>query len=644
MMTVMPGAERTGIPLFVGRERELSVLRRVLDDHGPRVCFVYGMAGIGKSALLARFSDECRGTGAAVFSVDCRSIDPTESGFRRGLTAAVESQGLIPSLDDRLLPVEPGEPAVVVIDTYELFRIADPWLRHELLPALGPSVRVILASRDAPMLEWAADRERLSGLEVLPLGLLDEPDVYALIAQAGVDDEPTASAIARLSRGHPLALRLALEAQLAANDLPVDHALPRVLDRLAGAFRDGLDQRTRGFLDAASVPRRITRGVLEAMLGADADEALDLLHGLSFVEATSEGLRLHDAVHTAIAERLRSLDPGEFRRCRSAAWYHLQAETRTAGAEDLARSTADLLFLIDNPVVREAMFPTTAHLYSVERSRPADADALRSLWHDHDPPEAAAALDSWLQFAPNAVRAVRDRTGTVVGCSIVAEWRDIPPFLERYDPVVAGWARHGAHHPLPPGQRTLVHRRVLSVEAGEGASGPQAAAWLDLKRDYFRVRPHLGRLYGGLANPEPFLPAMRTLGFQPFGEPVVFGSTAFHLAALDFGPDSVDGWLSRLAAAELGIVEPAFLDPSDHTVDVGGARVQLSPLEFGVLQALADHRGKPVSRVDLLDRVWSTTYTGGSNVVDVVIRELRKKLAADAKRVETVRGIGYRLR
>ena len=114
---------------------------------------------------------------------------------------------------------------------------------------------------------------------------------------------------------------------------------------------------------------------------------------------------------------------------------------------------------------------------------------------------------------------------------------------------------------------------------------------LDVKRDYFTMRPHLGRLYFVVANPEPLMPALVTLGFAPLEQPVVVGDVAFHLAALDFGPESIDGWLANLAAAELGIPRSPLLDAGDRTVDVQGLRVQLSPLEFGVLEALHERRG-----------------------------------------------------
>jgi hypothetical protein len=529
----------------------------------------------------------------------------------------------------------------VLVDTYEMFRIADPWLRHELVPSLSTDLRFVIAGRDAPMLEWSTERGRVGGLEILQLvGLTDEA-AQAFLADANVPGDHV-DMICRVARGHPLSLRLAAEADVA--HMPIDEVGSRVVAALATAFRAGLDDEGRRLLDAASVPRRVTAGVLEAMACEDADDAMDRLGALSFVDETWEGLRLHDAVQAAVSARLRALEPDRFRELRAGAWRHLQNAIRRAGASDLHRFTADLLFLIDNPFVREAMFPATAHAFSVERSREEDAEALRALWHEFETPEGASVLDAWLRLRPDAVRSVRDRTGAVVGCSIVAEWRDIPPSLERADPVVAAWSRHAAHHPLARGQRTLTHRRWLAAGTGEGPSGVQAAALLDVKRDYFRLRPHLGRLYLGVRDPRPFRDALRTLGFRSLDEPAEIGGEPFHLAVLDFGPDSVDGWLSRIAAAELGLSEQPFLDERDRSVDLGGSRLQLSPLEFGVLKALAAHPAAPVSRADLLSEVWGTSYDGGSNTVDVVIRSLRKKLGAVADRIETVRGVGYRLR
>ena len=110
------------------------------------------------------------------------------------------------------------------------------------------------------------------------------------------------------------------------------------------------------------------------------------------------------------------------------------------------------------------------------------------------------------------------------------------------------------------------------------------------------------------------------------------------------GPQSVDGWLAGLVAGELGIATESLLDVDARELVLDGVRVPLSRLEFGVFQSLTRQPGVVVSRATLLAEVWGTDYEGGSNVVDAVIRLLRKKLGTRASRIETVSGIGYRFR
>jgi two-component system OmpR family response regulator len=75
-----------------------------------------------------------------------------------------------------------------------------------------------------------------------------------------------------------------------------------------------------------------------------------------------------------------------------------------------------------------------------------------------------------------------------------------------------------------------------------------------------------------------------------------------------------------------------------------GKRVGLSKLEFGVLEFLYRRPGEAVSRSSLLAHVWEQSYDGGGNVVDVVIRSVRKKMGERSSFIETVHGIGYRFR
>jgi two-component system OmpR family response regulator len=88
------------------------------------------------------------------------------------------------------------------------------------------------------------------------------------------------------------------------------------------------------------------------------------------------------------------------------------------------------------------------------------------------------------------------------------------------------------------------------------------------------------------------------------------------------------------------------LDPSTHTVTQDEQELTLTLKEYGLLEYFMRHPNQVVNREDLLTHLWDFNYAGFSNVVDVHIKNLRRKLRwEDALGgLETVRGIGYRLR
>jgi DNA-binding response OmpR family regulator len=95
-------------------------------------------------------------------------------------------------------------------------------------------------------------------------------------------------------------------------------------------------------------------------------------------------------------------------------------------------------------------------------------------------------------------------------------------------------------------------------------------------------------------------------------------------------------------------VEPTVLRSGEVTLDlrtrrasVNGRTTELTAREFTMLEVLLRHAGQVLSREQLLSHVWGYDYDPGSNVVDVYVGYLRKKLGQHA--IETVRGMGYRL-
>lgn len=88
------------------------------------------------------------------------------------------------------------------------------------------------------------------------------------------------------------------------------------------------------------------------------------------------------------------------------------------------------------------------------------------------------------------------------------------------------------------------------------------------------------------------------------------------------------------------------IDKRRHEVTRSGNLIELTPLEFQILELLATEPGRAWSRNALLDHVWSTDYEGYQRNIDPHINRLRKKLETDPKNpqfVLTVRGVGYKL-
>ena len=248
----------------------------------------------------------------------------------------------------------------------------------------------------------------------------------------------------------------------------------------------------------------------------------------------------------------------------------------------------------------------------------------------------------WWRNNPRAFRSVRDQSGEVAGFYLMFDPATIDPALLEQDRIVAQWWKHLGDEPVADKQRTLFLRRWLSRDDGEVPSSVQAACWLDVKRTYMEMRPHLRRVYLTLQDFTPYGAVAQRLGFQPLEGETQLGGNGYTSAMLDFGPSSVDGWLASLGTAELGMQEE-LLDSQAHELVLDGQRVKLTKLEFEVFQYLYDRKGIVLARASLVEEVWGWKYSG-SNVVEAVVRTLRKKLGDRSSAIETIRGTGYRFR
>ena len=103
------------------------------------------------------------------------------------------------------------------------------------------------------------------------------------------------------------------------------------------------------------------------------------------------------------------------------------------------------------------------------------------------------------------------------------------------------------------------------------------------------------------------------------------------------------GRRSAGAVSNYLVVGPVTINVASRTVKVNGVDVTLTQKEFNLLYFLASNENVVVSRQQILDYVWDYDYAPASNLIDVYIKDLRKKIDAssDDKLIQTVRGVGY---
>ena len=88
------------------------------------------------------------------------------------------------------------------------------------------------------------------------------------------------------------------------------------------------------------------------------------------------------------------------------------------------------------------------------------------------------------------------------------------------------------------------------------------------------------------------------------------------------------------------------LDSASRTVTRGGQEIKLTAKEFDILEYLMQNQGRVLSRDKLSNHIWNYDYNGGSNVIDVYMYHLRRKIDRDfdEKKIQTVKGAGYMIK
>ena len=611
---------------FVGRERELRTISEAVQGAEPpfAVAFIRGPGGIGKTSLLRAIAESLP-RDCLKLRLDCHDIEPTPHGV---LSAIAASTGMdagranIESLSRRL--ARGTNRGLILFDNYDAFGLVDSWLRQALLPALPSSIVTLIASRSRPSPGWTTDPGWADMFCEMELAALDPAQSLALLRSRGLS-EAQARRINEFARGHPLALELAAAAAHAHPDLDIeDTAIPHVVQRLTEMFLSGLDAHMVEALEAASTVRRITEPLLASMLeSASKREEFDAARSLTFVSAMHDGLVLHDVMRDTISYGLAQRDPALHAKYRLRAWQYLTDPSRRS-ARTVWQYTADLLYLVQNPHIRNAFFRPGGMDVSIGPALRDDHAAIAAVCSDTEPGEAARWLLRWFERHPEIFFVARTARHRVAGLHITFEPARVDQELLREDPLTAAWCAHLEANPVSPHERVLFNRRWLTRDLGERLSPVQAACWLDLKRLYMEMRPNLRRVYATVNDIACFAPLVAPLGFVPVAEAqVTLGASIYQTAMLDFGPKSVDGWLSRVVGMELA-AESGAQAPSPVV-----ATTQRGPF----LQWINASRGEEVKLISVDDVSYFQSDTKYTRVVatgrEWLIRKTIKQLAQE---------------
>jgi DNA-binding CsgD family transcriptional regulator len=454
------------------------------------------------------------------------------------------------------------------------------------------------------------------------LGPLTEAAAAQLVARKGLAGDRAGRA-RRFGRGHPLALELACEALVRHPDLVMgDAPLADVVEQLVEVLFDDLDPDLRDVVEVGSVLRRVTMPALAAVLERDevaVERAWVALRDLPFATVRPDGVELQAVVQDVTATRLELRDPGRARELRRRA---ARAALATVQRAPGWAATADLLHLVQNPVVRSAFIPPAGAQHPVETATAADVPEVLAIAERHVGADERESLQRWWRHHPEGLRVSRGVDGGVEGFSMVVEAAAIAPELRHVDPAAAAMVTDLQARPLPSGGRALLIRRLLTAERGTQPCPELALMVVDLKRMYLEMRPHLRRVYDTAFEDSPLAPMLRALGFVP-----VASARSGELWALEMPAGSVDAWIA-------GHIELETSAPLAVTSTVGPPRppvAALSAREREVLAALADG----LTNQELAERLFISERTANRHLSNIFTKlGVRNRTAAARVAIE----------
>jgi hypothetical protein len=601
---------------FVGRAAELELFMGALAATEPSfsVLWLHGPGGVGKTALLGAFAESAEDVGVKVLSLDLRTIEPSPPAFMEAIAG--------------------GEPAVLLLDTFEVAVGLEDWLREVFVPSLPARALVVVASRNAPGAAWRQDPGWGDLLRVVSLRNLGPEEARAFLRGAGVAEEQQGWMV-ETSHGHPLALALLVEVHLQrqAEAEPLElGAAPDVVGRLVESFLAGVPgPRHRLALDCAAHARLTTEGLLGSIFGAgEGDELFSWLRGLSFMEHGTYGLFPHDLAREVIDADLRWRDPAAYREVHLRVRRHIVEQVWGSEGRERGRALADLIFLHRGNPAAAALWDwkSLGEVYA-DGLRDGDVEAVVRLVDRYEGADSAAIAAHWLERQPGGFHVFRGRGPELLGFVAQIALHEAGEDEIARDPAARAVRAHAQRHAPPrPGDEVLLARFLVDRDAYQAPSRSFNVATMRSLQEWLG-RERLSWYYIVAADPEAMAPLMDYIHFDRAPD------ADFEVGGHDYGVFARDWrrvggveWLERMAKRELG--DDAVVSDTERE---NGPTLALSQPEFAdaVRQALRDLHRPDALAANPLAGARLVRERGGESPAPEALRELLVE-AVDALR------------
>jgi hypothetical protein len=550
---------------FVGRAAELELFLGALAASEPQfsVLWICGPGGVGKTTLMRALGEAAADVDVPVVNLDVRTIEPSPPAFMAELARALG----LPAEDSARDALAGGEPAVLLLDTFEAAGGLEDWLREQFVPALPAGSLVVVAGRNAPGGAWREDPGWGDLLRVVSLRNLEPDDARAFLRSAGVAEEHLGW-MSELSHGHPLALSLLVDvisqrqATAAGGVVPLElGAAPDVVGQLVESFLAGVPgPRHRLALECVAHARLTTSGLLRTVFGErEGEELFSWLRALSFMEHGPYGLYPHDLAREVIDADLRWRDPVAYREVHARVRRHAVKHVVASEGREHERAVADLMFLHRaNPAASTVWdWKSLGEVYA-DGLQAADADAVMAMVERHEGAESAAIAKHWLERQPTGFCVIRGRGRELLGFSAqIALHEATEDDLARDPGARAVWAHAQRHAPPRAGDAVLLGRFLIDREAYQAPSRSFNVQAIRSAQEWLG-RPRLSWYYIAFASAEAMAQPMGYIYFDRAPEAdFEVGGRRYAVFAHDWRRFGGADWLERMTERELGDEAPA---------------------------------------------------------------------------------------